>query len=1138
MPLRISFQSHHPLCRSTEFHTFSLSQDPERSSDEAIYPLPFIQFVPHEDNLPHLVSIRVETLCNDPTLQAALSKRFGNKEKVFSPPHKLLGGLDTQRIHLALQQNITQETKATLRVTAQYKNSDATGQPVLTSLESSHAEAHLTFFPNAPFQKQITSSELTLISPPPTTTQKQEKPIPKTSENPFPGWLAIDFGTSNSTVALYDPKEVAPMRGLAKEQLQALQRETLRWLRSSPHGNDEKGNPLSQEWKKFLEQVGSLQQEKMGNSPVLLVEQGDENMIHKLLRDIELWLRSSTIALQRWGYQHLHKIYSQALRVPPLTSTLIFHAELDPATSSKEISSEIHIKQVEPVLVETGPMVQENRKEDTSKGRPIEGRYYASIKRYLGREQETLPVAEGELYTEKPAGEILRATWSSLLEHVNKYRELNPTRHSKGPFQHVLATYPTVAPPHVRKEIIAQLKSLGIEHVNIKYDEAVAAAIFYFMCATGGGNSIGIESFLSRCRQSSRTQKRQNVLVFDIGGGTTDIALIQLNIHERHPHWEPDEDQGAGGRYYEVIPRLLGSSGHTQLGGDLLSLRTFYLLKASLADQLLSTNAREICTPLLQRSRQLGGEPFFVEGVYQPNSLVEHAVLTQSTHHEEALHAIELLLPTRWKQEASKAQAFYSLWQYAEEAKIHLGKKMQGDALEEPFELPEHKLKSLLLQFGLDFQQELPITLRLERSLFEKAILPDLEDAVQLAKGLLSRLPNQSKQSSSGGRKKEPLDWLILSGQTCQLSQVEQTMRKLFASHEQFSWNPERVTKDPHYAKLATSAGACYAESLWRLIQTPEGSKEQLRKGIHQFYFNVKNLYYFLPCTFLQLEGRSENILFDAGTELKQLSPTKDFGSARSKWLAATLSLFIQRRDHDEGGSKNWGSFTSTSLCERLQISDQDWQEHIKLQWEVNHQLQFQLFLCRGKAHHLVQESDICLRNVFESLTSTPQAQSISLTQNTPTISDTLRWDIAVGLGASRVHTEGSETILFEKGTRFKELFHASEDSPSTRGLISPPLPEFSQHTQQHQLYARNDNGNWTLLGTLHKPKTKADYPIDFRITIDELGQVALFAGEVPYLTSEDPACLVTKEGHVYIQEISNNTSSHDESRDPFSGEH
>ncbi|MHC5823627.1 MAG: hypothetical protein ACYT04_49300, partial [Nostoc sp.] len=49
----------------------------------------------------------------------------------------------------------------------------------------------------------------------------------------FPGWFALDFGTSNSTVTLFDPIEVPIAEILPKEQEMRLRDRLSQWL-SSP----------------------------------------------------------------------------------------------------------------------------------------------------------------------------------------------------------------------------------------------------------------------------------------------------------------------------------------------------------------------------------------------------------------------------------------------------------------------------------------------------------------------------------------------------------------------------------------------------------------------------------------------------------------------------------------------------------------------------------------------------------------------------------------------------------------------------------------------------------------------------------------------------------------------------------------
>ena len=55
----------------------------------------------------------------------------------------------------------------------------------------------------------------------------------------------------------------------------------------------------------------------------------------------------------------------------------------------------------------------------------------------------------------------------------------------------------------------------------------------------------------------------------------------------------------------------------------------------------------------------------------------------------DALNAAEQVLPTCWRNNAARLQAFYSLWEHAEAAKIKLGGRREPGAEPADFELGE-----------------------------------------------------------------------------------------------------------------------------------------------------------------------------------------------------------------------------------------------------------------------------------------------------------------------------------------------------------------------------------------------------------------------------------------------------------------
>ena len=125
------------------------------------------------------------------------------------------------------------------------------------------------------------------------------------------------------------------------------------------------------------------------------------------------------------------------------------------------------------------------------------------------------------------AQQMMQVAWAHLKELTEKDRNRGRRKFSDGEFRTAVVTYPTVAPPIVRKEVKELVQQLGIDDVQIAYDEAVSVAIFFLWREFGGNLSIGIESFKTRCRYNGNKWS-QNVLILDIGGGTTDVAVLSM----------------------------------------------------------------------------------------------------------------------------------------------------------------------------------------------------------------------------------------------------------------------------------------------------------------------------------------------------------------------------------------------------------------------------------------------------------------------------------------------------------------------------------------------------------------------------------------------------------------------------------
>lgn len=968
-----------------------------------------------------------------------------------------------------------------------------------------------------------------------------------TQEKTFPGWLAIDFGTSNSSVTVYDNRKNITVPGLPAEQEAELKQQLEKALVRPPAG------VALDQWQRFLEQ---LNQNLRGvDSIEEAIRHGDENVRYQVLRQMELQLATLPDENMRNRINNwLYELYHEALRVPPLSKLSLQPIELEAAAGEAEISSELRIDELDdPLVVTMGRKVKRDREEklrQPDQSGSVQVQFHHSPKRYVGQDREII-VGVGDNRQSLPSSKLVQAAWNQLIKLTDAYRLRSRDRFTPGQMRHAIVTYPTVSSPFVRREIERLVRELGLSTVQTDYDEAISAAIFYLMREVGGIPDLGMEAFKARCRSDGRRWWR-NVLVLDIGGGSTDVALIRLTLEEENP-FTAGEDAGAAGRYYRIVPELMGSTGHLQLGGELVTLRTFELLKTAIADQLLTAASQPqpgARLPLPENSplhQHLGGilsglsERFRdVQDKFVSGSLLLQVLNRQNDGIEggtaqEALDIANQVLPTRWANDPAALEPFYELWELAEAAKIQLGQLSDGATSSDSssiYSLSWHQVQKLLRLPVLQKEETPPVAelqpvhagaapaaepdfaVTIDRRQFERNVSGVIRDAVNIARGLVkSRLEEQPG---------ELLDWLILSGKTCYLDLVHREVRRIPGETSTSAWKPKQVTFVPKYAKLATSVGACYAEYLRQYRFNSEGAKQLLRKGYHQLYFDIHNLFFYLPCSFVREVVGGFETIFKAGDPMYQLDD-EPIGKVRSPWTRPTLTTGVHRQDFPMGAKIKWGSFSAADLLSQLDLSDTQFIHDYKIQFEVNQRLQFQLLLCKGSPNFYVS-------NKLPSLSLAPLPGS-SKEENTGDVrcpvAGVLACDIAVKLGQT-------EEILFARGSELVETFHC-DDGATRRGVVSGPLPSFPV-SGRHTLMVRTDFG-WTTLGEFGRPDTVTEYPCQYRVSLDEQGTLRLHTGEVPYLEMstvdglEEPGCVYRLELELFPTQI-------DVMRDPFSGIH
>lgn len=1012
----------------------------------------------------------------------------------------------------------------------------------------------------------------------------------------FPGWVVIDFGTTNSTVTVYDTWDRLPYTGLPEEQEESLVNSMREFLKDSALKvfGAAGGRKYETEWHRIKTQVAKMVGAGSAESLPEWLRSSEGARVYDLIAQLETILRSSSEGIRRVLMAKMNHFYQQALHVPTLRRFQLFPIRLDLDTRQETVSSEIEMLSVQRRGDDRWPEIRMGRKAQKGRLEAISyakdavalkkalQRFQPSPKRYFGTDHEPFTVEFDGKVERVPVDSLMRAGWQRLLEFANEAREDEP-RFSEGPFRRAIITYPTVAPPSVRQTISKLLRDLKIADVRTDYDEAVASAIFYFMREYCGYPEMGLESFKARSRVAGNGAWKQNVLVFDIGGGTTDVALISLTLTEENP-FAPGEDRGAGGRYYRISPKLLSATGHMQLGGELMTLRIFHLLKGMIADRLLTIcqEGRLTCEGI--KSVLEGGLPEEAtqDGKYRAGwirSVIESENPDlNNLRLREALDLADRVLPTRWADEevenrSARLQTFYSLWDFAEEAKKRLGSKHVdrnpsseastkptelASRIRDPYLLNADHIASLLIQtYGEEYKARDPkrdLEVRLTVEQMEAAVGKVVHEAVKIACDALERLGANEK-----------VDWLILSGQSCNLELVDREIRQAFMASKRFIWNPERVTFLPQYAKLSTSIGACYAENQRRNRLPAKDFIRELKRGVNTLYFDINNLFSYLPCSFVISLNGSDVTVFEAGTELFDLQGMEDEdrqkGQTRSQPIGAALNLSLYRHDYQNSTGRTWGVFDGQAVVNLLGLTESVWADQIRLQLEIDHRLYVDVLVHRRDPntpfpHYALDGREVRV-DLKESLPKAAERLRENLAKKaaasaTPEPSQTapkatgvpvipplfnekgeLAWSLAVGNGTTVLKK------VFLPGQPLNAIIHDAGSDTSFQAMLSHDCIEGFMDDNQLILWGSpSEQVGWTPLGRFSRPGNRPVFRRRYRLTLDQNSVLRVHCGEIPFWESPDPFCLVNQPGRVYRRALEPTKRETDEDRNPFTGKH
>lgn len=956
----------------------------------------------------------------------------------------------------------------------------------------------------------------------------------RATEPAYSGFAAVDFGTSASTVTLFDSRGNV-ITGLDEGQLATLRGQLAGLLTGKPPQH------LGQAWSVtlagLLKEVGTVAPEVAAGGAAALADQlagrgrrqnGAPNAAERLFDAVCVAFENALVAaepeLRRWLAPRLLGAYDQAFRVPPLADYQLQQVEFTRAqVTTKEIASRFRVVRDNPIEIELGATTGPNTRQRLKS-------------KLLKREELTGMTGADE--REATTDDLIAHVYLHLVQDTEAFAHRDREGLPKM-MDTVVVTYPTTTPPFARTRLRSLVKHcLDVTTVVTSYDEGVAAGLFFLMCDFGGNRrEFGAETLRARSRRVADDPPtwRQNMLVLDIGAGTTDIALIRLTLIDQT---EPIDgvDPAVQGRYYVIRPEVINSTGHAQLGGDYLTLRVFYWIKACIVDALVTGSDHEEARARLRDTVDSLLPDLGTDGPLGVR--VAHAGVNDPVP-AELIDVLREILPTHYPPgpdtpEAAKL-AFQQLWELAEAAKIQLGADPGPDG-KEHHRISREQLQSVLNPIDQQNRNNLASLLpakgiRLARADFVALARPVLSQAVALARWLA--------RTTLGDDPEERLDRVMLSGQTSKMELLQQVVVEDLPgaeSDDRLRWNPAALTVEATYAKQAAAIGACWGHSLGQRIGGQKQERSELAAGRTLMSIDVENLFHTLPCSFTQFTlGVNRVELIEGGVRMAEL--TENTVGVRSAWRPL-VPLFDVHRPIDDLASIQWGVFRFETYAEEKENFSPDpaiWlakpsigrESLVSMQLEVDQNLSPRVNICQGDPHYLVSgglELRGDLRDQWDEtemrLRSIPYTLVVDTVDGRRPVFEP--WDPATPV------TE-----------RFPLLLHEVDelDSPAVHGWLSELLPS-PQENGDYFFHLRRPDGSDIPLGPLSANGPRDAASARYRVTLDVRGRLSLHRGSPRYWKAAKLHDVERTPGAVFSTDMDRSEVELRDNWDPFSGKH
>ena len=913
----------------------------------------------------------------------------------------------------------------------------------------------------------------------------------------FQGFTAVDFGTTASVASVIDDKIRRAGVGLSPTQRYRMA-ETL------------EARVQDQTWIRYVEDVGRWLDIEADPDRALLaiLRRGDAEAVAGLLAQFERRTQGSPSRRAA-----LNELYDAACGRPPLDA-LSQHLVPLRQDGSTELSSEVAVDPDGRVLV--GDELDVVLSSPNGAARLTRHRDLKSV----------LGAAANRRTIDGDEPRLIREYLQHVLRRTEDFVTAEPDLTS-GAVRRLAATYPTVAGPARRQALRGLLVEAGLaspDDAVLHYDEATAAAMYYVMHETGAHFGVGFESLRSRCRELEPGRWRQNVLVVDMGGGTADIVLIQLDLDDRSDDFVAQilaADRGRVraelGTAYRLTPEVLGSTGLLQHGGDAITLGLFRLAKAKIAEIAAGAATDAETVETLQAHAGDGLAIGTTSGWTSGSLWAQH------------VGRLDRYVPTTWAgapdgELVDRTHLFWRLWQQAEGAKIAL-----GATGETAYRIDLRQICDDPLFVDQSMFSSWPDDLELTIDDYEQAALPILTRIVAEAVGL-------AKEGLSTGRPTtRPLDQIVLTGRSSALTGLRDLLDARLGSSRPGSdvpWDSGRLLRfDGADAKHAAAVGACYALMLEERGYAAEGIETLLARGTSHLEVDVRNLRFSLPCDFLvagqAAQGSDGGIpLFSARDRLHQIDYEYK-GKKRSPALHAMADVSVHRGAYgDSNASIRWMGFNF-----RDHLGSARFDQHkadLRMRFEVDDELSMVAFIYRGGLLYDLRDSDRRhgAASRFAVQTADGDHQLIATGIDGPELATALHVDASA---AGDVASAGERVALFEPGPL------------PDRFIVGDRIVHGRLATLRHP---PNRSATWQVRDsedrrrvTLNDPPLETDYDFERHVVVLEDGTFVTMKGDPPIAIATGVDGMLEGSGAYRIElepeEQADAKRRHD---DPFNG--